>query len=109
MTKFVRPIYKHVKDLFILDIEALCNLSDHYQYHVPDSLVESEFHATHGGILKQSADCLIVREASVGGEQVVLHGGDGGHCNLRGEVAHLVLAKPEVLLTLLEYVMRSFT
>ena len=103
MTEFVRPIYEHVEDLFILDVEALCNFAYELEYYIPDSLSESEFHATFGSILEESSDCLIVREPSGGGEQVVLHGGDGSHSYLRGEVAHLVLAQAEVLLALLEY------
>ena len=33
---------------------------------------------------------------------VVLHGRNGSHCNLRGEVPHLVLAQSESSLTLLK-------
>ena len=103
MTEFVRSIHKHVEDLFIFDIEAFCYLADNLQYHIPDSLCESKFHAAHGSIFKQSADGLVVRETSGGREQVILHGGDGGHCDLRGEVAHLVLPKSQVLLPFFEY------
>ena len=52
--------------------------------------------------LKSPPHGLVVGEAPGRGEQVVLHGCDGGHCDLGGEVAHLVLAQPEVLLALLE-------
>ena len=109
MTEFVRPIQERIEDLLILDIEALCNHADHLKYHIPDSLSESELHAAFDSIIEEPAHGLIVRETLGSGEQIVLNGRDGGHGNLRGEVAHLVLAKPEVLLTLLEYVMRSFT
>ena len=103
MTEFVRPIQERIEDFLILDIEALCNHADYLKYHFPDSLSESEFHAADGSILEESTDSLIVREASCGGKQIVLQGRDGGHGNLRGEVAHLVLAKPEIALTFLEY------
>ena len=63
MTEFVRPIYEHIKDLFILDIEAFCDFADNLEYHIPDSLCESKFHATHGSILKESAYGLIVGES----------------------------------------------
>ena len=102
MTDFVRPIHKRVEDFIILDIEALREITDNLEYHVPDSLSESKFHATPGSILKESAYCLVVGEASCRREQVVLHGCDGRHCNLRGEVAHLVLSQPKVSLTFLK-------
>ena len=102
MTEFVRPIHKHIEDLFILGAEAFRDFTDELKHRVPDSLGEGEFNATHGGILEESAHGLVVGEAPCRGEQVVLHGRDGGHCNLGGEVAHLVLAQPEVLLALLE-------
>jgi len=102
MTEFVRPIHKHIKDLFIFGAEAFRDFTDELKHRVPDSLGEGELDAAHGGILEEPAHGLVVGEASGGGEQVVLHGRDGGHCNLRGEVAHLVLAQPEVLLALLE-------
>ena len=103
MTETVRSIHKHVEDLFIFDIEALCYLSDYLQYHIPDSLCERKFHTAHGSVFKQSADSLVVREPSGSREQIILHGGDGCHCNLRGKVAHLVLSESKVLLPLLEY------
>ena len=103
MTEFVRPIHKCIEDLFILDIEALCNLSDHLKHHIPDSLGESEFHTVLDSIPEESAHGLVVRESSGGGELVVLYGCDGSHCNLRREVTHLVLPESEVLLALLEY------
>lgn len=28
MTEFVRPIHKHIEDLYIFDVEALCYLVD---------------------------------------------------------------------------------
>ncbi len=102
MREFVRPIHKHIKDLFILDIKALCDFADDLKYHIPDSLSESEFYATFGSIHKESSNGLIVREALSRGEDVVLHGCDGSHCDLRGEVPHLVLAQSEVSLTLLK-------
>lgn len=102
MIEFVRPVYEHVKDLFILDVEAFRDFADEFKHRVPDSLGESEFHAAHGGVLEESAHGLVVGEAPGRGEQAVLHGRDGGHRNLRGEVAHLVLAQPEVLLALLK-------
>ena len=102
MTEFVRPVHEHIKDLFILDIEAFCDFADNLKYHIPDSLSESKFHATLGSIHKESSNGLIVREALGSGEDVVLHGRDGSHCNLRGEVPHLVLAQSESFLTLLK-------
>jgi len=109
MFEFVRPIQEHIEDFLILDIEALCNHADHLEYHIPDSLCESEFHAAFDSIIEESAHGLIVREALCGGEQIILHGRDGGHCNLRGEVAHLVLSESQVLLALLVSLMISFT
>ena len=103
MTEFVRPIQERIEDFLILDIEALCDFADNLQYHIPDSLSESKLHATHGSILKESANGLVVGEASCRREQIVLHGRDGSHGNLRGEVAHLVLSESQVLLALLEY------
>ena len=103
MTEFVRPIHERIEDFFILDIEALCNHADYLKYHIPDSLSESELHATFDSIIEESAHSLVVREALGGGEQIVLHGRDCSHGNLRGEVAHLVLSESQVLLALLEY------
>ena len=103
MTEFVRAIQESIEDFLILDIEALCNFADELKYHIPDSLSESKFHATHSSILKESANGLIVGESSCSREQIVLQGCDGGHGNLRGEVAHLVFSESQVLLTLLEY------
>ncbi len=103
MTEFVRPIQERIEDFLILDIEALCNHTDHLKYHIPDSLSESEFHAAFDSIIKESANGLIVRETLGGGEKIVLHGRDGGHGNLRGEITHLVLSESQVLLALLEY------
>ena len=103
MTEFVRPIHKHIKDLFILDIEALCDFADNLKYHAPDSLCESNFHTTSGSIHEESSCGLIVGESFGRGEYVVLHGRDDGHRNLRGEVAHLVLAKSKVSFAFLEY------
>ena len=105
MTEFVRPIQERIEDFLILDIEALCNHADHLKYYIPDSLSESELHATLGSILEESADGLVVGEPPGGREQVVLHGRDGGHGNLRGEVAHLVLSESEILLALLKELM----
>ena len=102
MTEFVRPIHEHIKDLFILDIEALYDFSYNLKYYIPDSLRESKFHAPFGSIHKESSNGFMVGEAFSRGEDVVLHGRDGGHCYLRGEVPHLVLAQSEVLLALLE-------
>ena len=102
MTEFVRSIQKRIEDVLILDVEALCDFADNLQYHIPDSLSESKLHATHGSILKESANGLVVGEASCRREQIVLHGRDGSHGNLRGEVAHLVLSHPEVPLTFLK-------
>ncbi len=102
MREFVRPIHEHIKDLFILDIEALCDFADDFKYHIPYSLSESTFHATFGSIHKESSNGFVVGETLSCGEYVVLHGCDGGHCNLRGEVPHLVLAQSEVPLTLLK-------
>ena len=113
MTEFVRPIQERIEDFLILDIEALCNHADHLKYHIPDSLSESELHAALDSIIEESAHSLVVREALGGGEQIVLHGRDYSHGNLRGEVlgrakrqsraAHLVLSESQVLLALLEY------
>ena len=103
MTEFVRPIQERIEDFLILDIEALRNHADYLKYHIPDSLSESELHATFDSIIEESAHGLIVREALGGGEQIVLHGRDCSHGNLRGEVAHLVLSESQVLLALLEY------
>ena len=85
MREFIRPIHKHIKDLFIPDIETLCDFADELKYHIPDSLRESKFHATHSSILKESANGLVVGETSCRREQVVLQGCDGGHGNLRAE------------------------
>jgi len=101
MREFVRPIHKHVKDLFILDIEALCNFADNLKYHIPDPLGEGKFHATLGSILEEASNGFVVGETLSCGENVVLHGRDGSHRNLRGEVPHLVLAQSEISLTLL--------
>jgi len=46
MTEFVRPIQESIEDILILDIETLCDLADHLKHNIPDSLSESEFHAT---------------------------------------------------------------
>ena len=81
MTEFVQPIHKCIEDLFSLDIEALCNLSDHLKHHIPDSLGESESHAAFDSINKESAHGLIVREAFGGGELIVQHRCDGGIIN----------------------------
>ena len=102
MTEFVRPVHEHIKDLFILDIEAFCDFADNLKYHIPDSLSESKFHATLGSIHKKSSNGFVVGEALSSGEDVVLHGRNGSHCNLRGEVPHLVLAQSESSLTLLK-------
>ena len=102
MREFVRPVHKHIKDLFILDIEALCDFADDLKYHIPDSLSESKFHATLGSIHKESSNGFVVGETLSRGENVVLHGCDSSHCNLRGEVPHLVLAQSEASLTLLK-------
>ena len=102
MTEFVRPIQESIEDILILDIETLCDFADHLKHNIPDSLSESELHATLGSILEESADGLVVGEPPGGREQVVLHGRDGGHGNLRGEVAHLVLSESEILLALLK-------
>ena len=63
MREFVRPFQKHVKDLFILDIDALRDFSDDFMYHTPYSLSESQFHAPLGGILEESSYSLIAGEA----------------------------------------------
>ena len=102
MTEFVRPVHEHIKDLIILDIEAFCDFADNLKYHIPDSLSESKFHATLSSIHEESSNGFVVGEAFSSGEDVVLHGRDGGHRNLRGEVPHLVLAQSEIPLTLLE-------
>ena len=103
MTEFVRPIHKRIEDLFILDIEALCYLTDHLKHYIPNSLCERKFHAALSSILEEATHGFVVREPFGGREQIVLYGRDSGHGNLRREVAHLVLPKSEVLLTLLEY------
>lgn len=91
MTEFIRPIHQRIEDLFIFDIEAQCNLADHLKHYISDSLGESEFHATLGCILEESDHRLILGEPSGGREQVVLHGYDGGHCNLSYDDRKLLL------------------
>ena len=66
MTEFIRSIHKRIKDLFILDTEAQCNLADHLKHYIPDSLGESEFRATLGSILEECTHGLVVREPSGG-------------------------------------------
>ena len=102
MTEFVRPIQESIEDFLILDIETLCDFADHLKHYIPDSLSESEFHATFGSILKESANGLVVRKPSGGREQIVLYGRDSSHGNLRGEVSHLVFSESEILLALLK-------
>ena len=102
MTEFVGPIHKHIEDLFILDVEALCYLADKLKHHIPDSLSESKFHAALDSIIEESANGLVIRETSGDGEKIVLHGCDGSHGNLRGEVPHLVLSESEVLFAVLK-------
>ena len=46
MTEFVRPIQESIEDILILDIETLCDFADHLKHNIPDSLSESELHAT---------------------------------------------------------------
>ena len=60
MTEFVRPIQERIEDFLILDIEALCNHADHLKYHTPDSLSESELHATFDSIIEESAHLPIL-------------------------------------------------
>ena len=55
MTDFVRPIQERIEDFFILDIEALRDITDNLEYHIPDSLCESKLHATPSSIHKESA------------------------------------------------------
>ena len=102
MTEFIRPIHQHIEDLFILDVEAFCYLSDELKHHIPDSLCESKFHAAFDSVTEESANGLVIRETSGGGEEIVLHGSDGCHGNLRGEVPHLVLSESEVLFAVLK-------
>jgi len=85
MTEFVRPIHKHVEDLFILGAEAFRDFTDELKHRVPDSLGEGELDAAYGGILEEPAHGLVVGEASGRGEQVVLHGGVGVLLVLLGE------------------------
>ena len=102
MAESVRPIQERIEDILVLDIEALCDFADNLQYHIPDSLSESKLHATHSSILKESTNGLVIGEASCRREQIVLHGRNSSHGNLRGEVAHLVLSQTEVSLTFLK-------
>ena len=101
MTELIRPIHKHIKDLFILDVKpsAISRTSSSIISQILS--VRIKFHASHSSILKESANGLVVGETSCRGEQVVLHGRNGCHGNLR-EVAHLVLSQTEISLTLLK-------
>jgi hypothetical protein len=74
MAEFIRPIHKCIEDLFILDIEALCYLTDHLKHYIPDSLSESKFHATLSSILEEGTHGFVVREPFGGRERIVLHG-----------------------------------
>ncbi len=103
MAQFIRPIDKLVEDLLVPDIETLCHLSDELYHHIPDFLCDSELNAVSCRVLKQTADGLIVGEPPCRRKQVVQHGGYRSHGNLRGEVAHLVLAESESPLAVLEY------
>lgn len=103
MTQFIRPVDKHVENLLIIYIEALSYLFDKFHHHIPYFLRDSKLDAVSCCIFKESADGLIVGETPCGRKQVVLHGGYGSHGDLRGEVAHLVFPKSEILLAVLEH------
>ena len=109
MIEFVRAIHKHVEDVLILDSEALCNLLNQFQEGFPYSVGDAEFLSAEDCIPEESADGLVVGKPLGYGKKVILHGRDSRAGNLGGEVAHLVLAKAEVLLAILEKLMRSFT
>ena len=103
MIEFVRTIHKHVEDVFILDVEALCNLLNQLQESIPYPVGDAELLSAQDDITEESADCFVVGKSLGYGKKVILHGRDSRAGNLGGKVSHLVLAQAEVLLSLLEY------
>ena len=91
MLKFIRTVDKSLEDFLILDLKALGNLIDNVDDHSPDTFHYGKFRRVSGHFTKESADSLIGRETSCRSKYVVLHGGDCGTCNLRGEVTDLIL------------------
>ena len=103
MLKFIRTVDKSLEDFFILDLKTLGNLIDNVDDHSPDAFRYGKFNRVSCHFAKESAYSLIGRESSCRGKYVVLHGGDCGACNLRGEVTHLILPETEIPFTVLEY------
>ena len=103
MLKFIRTVDKSLEDFFILDLKTLGNLIDNVDDHSPDAFRYGKFNRVSCHFAKESAYSLIGREPSCRGQYVVLHGGDCGACNLRGEVTDLILSEAEIPFTVLEY------
>lgn len=103
MAQFIRPVDKHVEDLLVFYVEALGYFPDEFHHHIPYFLRDSKLDAVRSRVLEETADGLIVGETPCRRKQVVLHGCYGRHGDLRGEVAHLVFPKSEILLAVLEH------
>ena len=103
MVKFISSVDQQFEDVFILNAEASCYFCDQFFQSFPYSFRYTEFFAFANSIFKQATDSSIVGKPLGSGEYVVLHGSNSCACNLRGEVAHLIFAKTEILFALLEY------
>ena len=62
MGKFIRLIDKHVENLIILDVEALCYFSHKLQYHAPYAVCDGNLLAAGDSILEETAYGLVVGE-----------------------------------------------
>ena len=103
MLKFIRTVDKSLEDFFILDLKTLGNLTDNVNDHSPDAFCYGKFRRVSCHFAEEYAYSLVERESSCRGKYVVLHGGDCGACNLRGEATNLILSEAEIPFTVLEF------
>jgi hypothetical protein len=60
MIEFVRAVHKHVEDLIVLDVEALCDLADQFKHHVSYPLCERKLDAVSDCIVEEASEGLVV-------------------------------------------------
>lgn len=75
MVEFVSPVHKQIEDVFILDVEALCDFDDKFLKSLPDSLGDTQILAVFHSVLEKSANSGIIGEAFGRGQNIILHGG----------------------------------
>lgn len=102
MREFVRFFNDGLDSLVIADVKSFGDEGCDFTYYLPYPLAYGEFKSVLAYVPEEASNCFIIGETSGDGEDIVLHEDDRGVGNLCREITRLALAKPEILLAVLE-------